>query len=52
VTKKTKHLGRESGRSSDKWMSPSQPYTGNGRTKRSIFDKVKVVFRKPDGSRS
>jgi hypothetical protein len=52
MTRKTKHLGRESGKSSDKWMSPSQPYTGNGRTKRSIFDKVKVVFRKPDGSKS
>lgn len=45
MTKKTKIVGRDSGKSSARWMSPSQPQTGDGKTRRSIFDAVKVVFR-------
>lgn len=46
MTKRTKHLGYQTGKSSDKGLSPSKPYTGDGRTTRSIFDAVKVVFTK------
>jgi hypothetical protein len=51
MTKKTKHLGRESGGGpgSDRWLSPSKPYTGDGKTRRSIFDKVRLVFKKRQG---
>jgi hypothetical protein len=52
MTEKRGKIGRESGKSSGKYLNPNQPYTGNGRTKRDLFDKVKVVFRKPDGSKS
>lgn len=45
MTKKTKHVGRESGRSSDKHLSPQKPYTGDGKTSRKIFDAIKVVFK-------
>lgn len=49
MTKKTKHLGRQTGGSSDKFMSPSKPYTGDGKVTRTIFDAVKVVFTGKDG---
>jgi hypothetical protein len=42
MTKKTEHLGRESGKSSAKYLSPSKPYTGDGRTTRQPHDKVKL----------
>jgi len=54
MTKKTKHLGRESGTGggSDRYLSPQRPYTGDGRTRRSTFDKIVAVFRKPNGKKS
>lgn len=53
MTKKTKHVGRETGaRSSDKLIAPQNPYTGDGRTKRSIFDGVVNVFRQSNGKKS
>jgi hypothetical protein len=45
MTKKTERIGRESGKSSSRWLSPQKPQTGDGKTSRSIFDKVKVVFK-------
>lgn len=58
MTKKTKHVGRESGKSSTKYFGRSEPSgtaggdhgygarTGNGRTSdTSILGKIKVVFR-------
>jgi len=33
----------------DRWLSPSNPHTGDGKTSRNIFDKVTAVFRKPSG---
>lgn len=45
MTKKTKHLGYQTGKSSGKYMNPQRPYTGNGKTTRNIFDKVKLVFK-------
>lgn len=45
MTKKTKRLGRQTGKSSDKFMSPQKPYTGDGHTVREIFDKVTAVFK-------
>jgi hypothetical protein len=48
MTKKTKHIGdKRSGPGSSAWLSPRQPYTGDGKTKRSFIDGViKVVFKK------
>lgn len=47
MTKRTKNLGYTTGQAStDKHLSPSKPYTGDGKTTRSIFDAVKLVFRK------
>ncbi len=46
MTRKTKHLGRESGRSSDRYLSPQQPYTGDGYTRRKPHDSVVVKFLK------
>jgi hypothetical protein len=47
MTKKTKVVGYQTGgRGSDRWLSPQKPQTGDGKTKRSIFDKVTVVFKK------
>lgn len=58
MTKKTKHLGRESGKSSTRWFGPSdKPGTyaakhgygaraGDGRTdSRGILGKIAVVFK-------
>ncbi len=39
--KRQRFLG--DGRKSDRWLSPSQPYTGDGRTRRKdIADKPKL----------
>jgi hypothetical protein len=45
MTKKTKHLGRESGKSSGKYFTPSsRPSTGDGNTNKTgllgMFGKV------------
>jgi hypothetical protein len=40
MTKRTEHLGRDSGASSDRWLSPSRPYTGDGQTTRQPHDAV------------
>lgn len=43
MTKKTKHLGYDSGnRSSDRWMAPQKPYTGDGNTTRQPHDPVRL----------
>lgn len=52
MTEKTRHLGRQTGGSSDKHMSPQNPYTGDGRTTREPFDPVTVTARSADGSTS
>jgi hypothetical protein len=59
VTKKTKYVGRESGKSSTKWFGRSEPAgtaggdhgygarAGNGRTSnKSILGKIVPVFRR------
>lgn len=45
MTKRTKHLGYQTGGSSDRGLSPQRPYTGDGKTKRTIFDKIVVAFQ-------
>lgn len=39
------------GEGSDAYLSPRNPQTGNGRTKRDIFDRVINVFRTADGKK-
>lgn len=52
MTKRTKNVGHDSGgKSSSRWLSPGRPYTGDGKTRRSIFDKVGITFRGPDGKK-
>lgn len=59
MTKKTKHLGRESGKSSTKWFGRSEPKgtaggdhgygarAGDGRTSnKSLLGKIIPVFKK------
>lgn len=48
MAKKTEHLGQESGKSSDRWLSPQQPYTGDGRTTRKTHDPVEVETKTGD----
>lgn len=42
MTKKTKHLGRQTGASSDAYIAPQNPYTGDGRTTRQPHDPVRI----------
>lgn len=43
VTRKTEHLGDErGGPGSDRFLSPSRPQTGDGRTTRQPHDPVKL----------
>lgn len=42
----TDKYGRQTGKSSDRWLSPQKPYTGDGKTKRKITDGVKLIFKK------
>lgn len=44
--KDSTHQGYDSGKSSDKWLSPSKPYTGDGKTKREPYDKPRVENKK------
>jgi hypothetical protein len=47
MTKKTGKIGHQTGGSSDSWMAPSKPYTGDGKKKRSFVDGIiQVVFKK------
>jgi hypothetical protein len=50
MAKKTRFLGRESGSGpgGPQWLSPQSPQTGDGKTRRTIFDKVSVLFKKAD----
>lgn len=61
MTKKTRYLGKESGKSSTRWFGPSDPpgraehkhgrgaRTGDGRTSdTSILGKIIPIFRKGD----
>lgn len=50
MTEKTRHLGRQTGGSSDKYIAPQNPYTGDGRTTRQTHDPVTVTERAADGS--
>lgn len=52
MTRPTKHAGYRDPRtpSSDRLLSPRRPYTGDGVTTRSIFDRVQAVMRKADGA--
>jgi hypothetical protein len=34
------------------WFSSNNPQTGDGKTKRDIYDKPKVTFRRPDGTKA
>ena len=43
MTQRTRHLGYQTGGSSDKHLSPQQPYTGDGRTTRETHDPVTVT---------
>jgi hypothetical protein len=49
MTKRTKTIGYQTGGSSANRIAPQQPYTGDGKTKRNIFDGVKLVFKKVTG---
>jgi len=50
MTKKTKHLGLESGKSSTKWFTPNpQPHAGNGQTGRPLLKAIRMIFRDPSG---
>lgn len=50
MTKKTKVVGYQTGGSgNDKYLSPRGPYTGDGKTRRTIFDSVKLVFQPGKG---
>ena len=50
MTKKTKYLGLESGRSSGKWFTPNpQPHAGNGQTGSPLLKAVKLIFRDSSG---
>ena len=40
MTKGTERLGRQTGGSSDKYLSPQRPYTGDGHTTRQPHDPV------------
>jgi hypothetical protein len=52
MSKKTEHYGQESGgRSSDKWLSPSNPQTGDGNTTRTTADPVTNVNRDANGNK-
>jgi len=56
VTKKTRYLGNESGKSSKRWFTPSarpHPYTGDGRSNASgpLLAALKLIFRTPDGKK-
>jgi hypothetical protein len=42
MTKRTKTLGHQTGRSSDSGLSPQRPYTGDGKTTRQPHDPVKL----------
>lgn len=48
MTERTRHLGRQTGGSSDKYLSPQDPYTGDGKTTRQPHDPVTVVERSAD----
>jgi hypothetical protein len=52
MTRKTEHLGRQTGGSSDKWLSPSGPYTGDGQTSRQPHDAVTLDQPAKDLGRS
>lgn len=52
MTKRTQHLGRQTGESSDKYLSPQHPYTGDGRTTRQTHDAVTVTERPAETPRS
>lgn len=49
MTKKTKHLGNtpKGGKSSDKYLSPQKPYTGDGEHTRKPHDPVEVEVKHP-----
>lgn len=49
MSRLTKWFGLRTGKGSDKYLSPSQPYTGNGHTKRDPHDEVRVVTRDETG---
>ena len=57
MTKKTKYLGNESGKSSDRWFGPGTGHprghgasTGDGRTTdRSVVGKIVAVFKTSKG---
>lgn len=51
MTKRKGFVGRQVEQSSDRYLSPSQPYTGDGCTRRKIFDGLEMIFRRPDGKR-
>jgi hypothetical protein len=42
MARRTKYLGMRTAKSSDKILSPSKPYTGDGKTRRDPHDPVKV----------
>jgi hypothetical protein len=48
MARKTRFFGRESGNGpgGPQYLAPQTPYTGDGKTKRTIFDKVTVIFKK------
>jgi hypothetical protein len=52
MTEKTRHLGRQTGESSDKYMSPQRPYTGDGSTTRQPHDPVTLDRPAPETGRS
>lgn len=49
MSRLTEFFGFRTGKGSDKYLSPSKPYTGNGQTTRQPHDQVEVVQRDADG---
>lgn len=56
MTRRTDKIGYQSGgKGGDRWLSPQNPQTGDGKTRRKLFDgAIRLVFKagreKPNGS--
>lgn len=43
MSKRTQHFGYQTGKSSSKVLSPQNPQTGDGKTRRHPHDQVRLV---------
>jgi len=42
MSKRTENFGHQTGKSSDKFLSPQNPQTGDGHTRRIVHDQVRL----------